>query len=49
MAKIDVNGLSIGYEIIGSGSKPAIITPGGRFTKETPGVRDLAENLAKAD
>lgn len=48
MAKIDVNGLSIGYEIIGSGDKPAIITPGGRFTKETPGVRDLAENLAKS-
>ena len=48
MAKIDINGLGIGYEIIGSGDKPAIITPGGRFTKETPGVRDLAENLAKS-
>ena len=49
MARIDVNGLSIGYEIIGNGSKTAIITPGGRFPKETPGVRDLAENLAKQD
>ena len=49
MARIDVNGLSIGYEIIGNGSKTAIITPGGRFPKETPGVRDLAENLAKHD
>jgi len=46
MAVIDVNGLNIGYEIIGSGSKTAIITPGGRFPKETPGVRDLAEALA---
>ena len=46
MARIDVNGLSIGYEVIGNGSKTAIITPGGRFPKETPGVRDLAENLA---
>lgn len=46
MARIDVNGISIGYEIIGSGSKTAIITPGGRFPKETPGVRDLAEGLA---
>jgi pimeloyl-ACP methyl ester carboxylesterase len=49
MARIEVNGLSIGYEIIGSGSKTAIITPGGRFPKETPGVRDLAENLANHD
>ncbi len=46
MAHIDVNGISIAYEIIGTGSKTAIITPGGRFPKETPGVRDLAENLA---
>ena len=47
MATIEVNGLNIGYEIIGDGSKTAIITPGGRFSKETPGVKDLAENLAK--
>lgn len=46
MATIDVGGLNIGYEIIGNGSRTAIITPGGRFPKETPGVRDLAENLA---
>ncbi|RYD81317.1 MAG: alpha/beta hydrolase, partial [Sphingomonadales bacterium] len=48
MAMIDINGVGIAYEIIGSGDKPAIITPGGRFTKETPGVRDLAEGLAKS-
>jgi pimeloyl-ACP methyl ester carboxylesterase len=47
MATIEVNGLNIGYEIIGDGSQTAIITPGGRFPKETPGVRDLAENLAE--
>ena len=47
MAKIDVNGIGIGYEIIGNGSKNAIITPGGRFAKETPGVRELAEELAR--
>ena len=46
MPTIEVNGLNIGYEIVGEGSKTAIITPGGRFSKETPGVRDLAENLA---
>lgn len=48
MATIEVNGLNIGYEVIGDGSKTAIITPGGRFSKETPGVKDLAENLAKS-
>lgn len=49
MARIEVNGLSIGYEVIGDGSRTAIITPGGRFPKETPGVRDLAEQLAQHD
>jgi pimeloyl-ACP methyl ester carboxylesterase len=49
MPTIDVNGLAIGYEIIGNGSKTAIITPGGRFPKETPGVRDLAEALVAHD
>jgi pimeloyl-ACP methyl ester carboxylesterase len=49
MATIEVNGLNIGYEVVGSGRKTAIITPGGRFPKETPGVRDLAEELARHD
>jgi pimeloyl-ACP methyl ester carboxylesterase len=43
--RVTVNGLSIEYEIIGKGD-PVAITPGGRFTKETPGVRELAEALA---
>src|SRR5690349_5164456 len=47
MARMQVNGLEIGYEIIGDGKKFAIITPGGRFSKDTPGVRQLAEELAK--
>lgn len=49
MPMIDVNGIGIAYEVIGNGSKNAIITPGGRFPKETPGVRDLAEALARHD
>jgi len=49
MPKIDVNGVGIAYEIIGNGSKNAIITPGGRFSKDTPGVRELAEGLAAQD
>jgi len=49
MARIDVNGIGIAYEIIGDGKRPAIITAGGRFPKETPGVRELAQELAKHD
>src|SRR3954471_5880754 len=41
-----VNGLSLAYEVIGEG-RPWAITPGGRFTKESPGVRQLAEALAE--
>ncbi len=44
--RVTVNGLGIEYEIIGKGD-PVAITPGGRFSKETPGVRELAEALAK--
>jgi pimeloyl-ACP methyl ester carboxylesterase len=40
-----VNGLSIGYEVIGSG-RPWVITPGGRFSKDDPGLRELAVELA---
>jgi pimeloyl-ACP methyl ester carboxylesterase len=40
-----VNGLTLAYETIGEG-RPWVITPGGRFTKDEPGVRQLAEALA---
>lgn len=46
MPKIDVNGIGIAYEIHGDGPKTAAITPGGRFSKDTPGVRELAKELA---
>lgn len=49
MAKIDIGGIGIAYEIIGSGRKNAILTPGGRFSKDTPGIRELAGELAKHD
>jgi pimeloyl-ACP methyl ester carboxylesterase len=45
MATVEVDGTTIAYEIIGEGA-PWVITPGGRFSKETPGVRQLAEELA---
>lgn len=46
MATADINGVRIAYEVIGTG-RPWVITPGGRFSKDTPGVRELAEELAR--
>lgn len=45
MPRARVNGLSLGYEVIGTG-RPWAITPGGRFTKDSPGIRELAHALA---
>ena len=47
MATATVHGLSIAYEVIGDG-RPWAITPGGRFSKDSPGVRELAQALAAA-
>jgi pimeloyl-ACP methyl ester carboxylesterase len=47
MATASVNGLSIGYEVFGEG-RPWAITPGGRFSRESPGVRELAQALAES-
>jgi pimeloyl-ACP methyl ester carboxylesterase len=41
-----VNGIGLAYDIIGSGARTVVITPGGRFSKDTPGVRALSERLA---
>ena len=48
MAKTDVNGIGIAYEIIGSGDRGIVLTAGGRFSKDTPGLRELATELAAA-
>jgi pimeloyl-ACP methyl ester carboxylesterase len=45
MAHAKVDGLTISYEVVGEG-RPWAITPGGRFSKDFPGVRELAEALA---
>jgi pimeloyl-ACP methyl ester carboxylesterase len=37
---------SVAYEVIGAG-RPWAITPGGRFSKDSPGVRELATALAE--
>jgi pimeloyl-ACP methyl ester carboxylesterase len=53
MAHAEVDGLTLGYEVIGEGGngdggdrgRTWAITPGGRFSKDDPGVRELAEAL----
>jgi pimeloyl-ACP methyl ester carboxylesterase len=45
MAHAKVDGLTISYEVVGEG-RPWAITPGGRFSKDFPGIRELAEALA---
>jgi pimeloyl-ACP methyl ester carboxylesterase len=47
MAKATVDGVTLAYEVIGAeGGRPWTITPGGRFSKDSPGVRELAAALA---
>jgi pimeloyl-ACP methyl ester carboxylesterase len=44
-----VDGIGIAYELIGNVQDPAVaLTPGGRFTMDAPGLRELAEDLAKS-
>jgi 2-hydroxy-6-oxonona-2,4-dienedioate hydrolase len=45
LPSLDINGGQIVYELIGEGV-PLVLTPGGRFSMEYPGVRPLAERLA---
>ncbi len=49
MATAEIDGTLLAYEIIdpvGGGGEPWVITPGGRFSKDEPGIRELAEALA---
>jgi pimeloyl-ACP methyl ester carboxylesterase len=47
MPMTKVNGLNIAYDIIGSGTQTIAITCGGRFSKDAPGLRELAQKLAE--
>jgi pimeloyl-ACP methyl ester carboxylesterase len=46
MSTTTVNGINVAYEVIGDGARPWSLTLGGRYNKEYPGVRELAEALA---
>jgi pimeloyl-ACP methyl ester carboxylesterase len=47
MAKIDVDGLEIDYELIGpEDGQPLVLTPGGRYPRDTAGVPELGQIFA---
>lgn len=47
MAKIDVDGLEIDYELIGDEkAPPLVLTPGGRYPRDTAGLPELGRLLA---
>ncbi|MBO0864031.1 MAG: alpha/beta hydrolase, partial [Mycobacterium sp.] len=43
MSSIEVNGGNVVYEILGTSGDLIVLTPGGRFSKEIPGLRPLAD------
>jgi len=46
MARIQISGLGIEYQLLGPQGAPAIaLTPGGRFAMDSPGLPELAEAL----
>lgn len=49
MAKAKINGINIGFDVIGHGSRPWILTPGGRYARDIPGLKELAEGIAQHD
>lgn len=49
MARIEILGIGIDYEFFGEpGGAPVVITPGGRYPRDTPGLPQLAQTLAAA-
>jgi pimeloyl-ACP methyl ester carboxylesterase len=49
MARIDVDGLELDYELIGpEGGSPLVLTPGGRYPRDTAGVPELGQIFAGA-
>lgn len=47
MARINISGINIDYELKGDAGAPAVaLTPGGRFPKDSPGLPELADKLA---
>ncbi len=48
MAVAEIDGLEIAYDVVGDeGAQPWVLTPGGRFSKDYGGVREVAQALAE--
>ncbi|HEX7752294.1 MAG TPA: alpha/beta hydrolase [Novosphingobium sp.] len=48
MPRITINGIGLAYELLGREGDPAVaVTPGGRFSMDSPGIRELGEELVK--
>lgn len=46
MARTSIAGIGIDYELVGPATGPVIVlTPGGRFARDTPGLREMADAL----
>ena len=47
MARIDIDGIGIEYELLGKqGSQTVVLTPGSRYSKDIPGLPELGKMLA---
>jgi pimeloyl-ACP methyl ester carboxylesterase len=48
VARIEIEGIGVEYELLGDAGAPAVaLTPGGRFPMDTPGLRELGLELVK--
>lgn len=47
MPRAEANGLSIEYEIVGDAGPGVVVTPGGRYSKNIEGLKELAEKLVR--
>lgn len=47
MASANIEGLTIAYDLVGDSGRPWVLTPGGRFSKDDPGIHEMAEALAE--
>lgn len=48
MTSMEIHGGQVVYEVLGpADGQPIVLTPGGRFSKDVPGLRPLAEALAE--
>lgn len=48
MPRIEIKGVGLAYDLIGTGEKIIVITPGGRASKDSPGLRTLAAAVSAA-